>query len=206
MDGRIRAAYYGYYQKSERRVVLNASTGNGTLAHELTHALSHFDFPAMPEWFDEGLASLHEQSEFSEDGLQLRGLWNWRVYHLLHAIKHGRLRPVDALLRENTVRCGQEAVDYAHARYLCLYLQERGLLTHFYRKLRVSIVGDPTGYRTLCALLHADSLEDFDDAFRQWVIDHHKAHRSAIQSTGSGRRPTEEAACLPQPTPLSSFE
>ena len=178
LDGRNNAAYYGYYQKGQRRIVLNFATGNGTLAHELTHALSHVDFPNMPEWFDEGLASLHEQSEFSEDGLKLTGLLNWRIYHLLREIQQKRLRSIQSLIESNNVRSGHEAVDYAHARYLCLYLQERRLLGHFYRKFRASVHEDPSGIRSLCDLLHAETLDDFDNEFRQWVIDLHGATRA----------------------------
>jgi hypothetical protein len=39
LDGRERGAYYGYFQRDELRIVVNLATGDGTLAHELTHAL-----------------------------------------------------------------------------------------------------------------------------------------------------------------------
>ncbi len=171
LDDRQGVAYYGYYQKPARRVVLNIATGNGTLAHELTHTLAHFDFPNMPEWFDEGLASLYEQSEFSDDELTLQGVSNWRIYHLLHAIQRGNLRSLDSLIEAKTVRANQEAIDYAHARYVCLYLQNRGVLSHFYRKFRANVTEDPTGRQTLCELLQTDSLEPIDEDFRAWVVE-----------------------------------
>ena len=153
IDGKSRASYHGYYEKQTRRIVLNIATGNGTLAHELTHALAHFDFPNMPEWFDEGLASLNEQSRFSDDGLQLFGLPNWRINYLLLAMQHGRLRSIHALVTDPAFGTQQEAVDYAQARYLCLYLQERGLLSHFYRKLRANTVHRfPLGYCAVAEL------------------------------------------------------
>ena len=37
---------------------MNIGTGGGTLVHELTHSLIAFDFPHVPDWFNEGLASL----------------------------------------------------------------------------------------------------------------------------------------------------
>jgi hypothetical protein len=169
LDGRQRPNYAGYYERSERRVVVNIATGNGTLAHELTHALAHFDFPAMPEWFDEGLASLAEQSEFSEDGLRLAGVSNWRLNYLQPALKRGQLRSVDSLIADGHVRPGQEAVDYAHARYLCLYLQERNLLAPYYRKFRANAGRDRAGLWTLCQLLGTDSLDTFDQQFREWA-------------------------------------
>ena len=169
-DGRQRANYHGYYQKADRRVVLNISTGNGTLAHELTHALAHFDFPDMPEWFDEGLASLHEESVFSKDGLRLEGVFNWRLNYLLPAIRRNRLQSLDSLIRSRSVRQDSEALDYAHSRYFCLYLQSRQLLSHYYRKFRTNTAQDPTGRQTLCELLRCDSLDEVDRDFRNWAL------------------------------------
>ena len=54
LQHQTRAEYAGLYLRNERLLVLNLATGAGTLAHELTHALAHADFPTMPEWFDEG--------------------------------------------------------------------------------------------------------------------------------------------------------
>ena len=170
LDGNPRAVYSGYYQRAERRVVLNASTGGGTLAHELTHALAHFDFPDMPEWFDEGLSSVYEESVFSRDGLQIRGLSNWRLNHLLPAIRQDRLPDLEAMMASRTVRDGDQAVEYAHARYFCLYLQERQLLSHFYRKYRASAERDPAGIESLKEILQVDSLRDVDQDFRRWVV------------------------------------
>jgi hypothetical protein len=169
LDGRDTEAYYGYYWRPERRIMLNLATGYGTLAHELTHALAHFDFPMMPEWFDEGLAALHEESEFSEDGLHLYGRPNWRGHLLAQALLGGRLQPLDGLLRSGGLRPENEAVDYAHARYLCLFLQERGLLSAYYRKLRLARDQDPTGAETLQKLLNSGSLAEVDRDFRNWA-------------------------------------
>lgn len=170
LDGRERPNYSGYYQRSDRRIVLNISTGRGTLAHELTHALAHFDFPDMPEWFDEGLASLGEESEFSDDGLRLTGISNWRLNYILPELRQNRLRPLQSLIVSGNVRPGYEAVDYAHARYFCLYLQQRQLLGPYYRKFRARVAGDPSGLETLRELLGADSLDAVDRDFRAWLI------------------------------------
>ncbi len=177
LDHRQNAAYYGYYLKSERRIVLDISTGYGTLAHELTHALAHFDFPQMPEWLDEGLASLHEQSEFSDDGLRLIGLPNWRVFHLLYAIRRDQLQPLASLISQKSVRDNQESIDYAHARYFCLYLQQRQLLIPFYRKFRARADNDPTGLESLHILLNVESLTQIDAEFRRWAVETHGSRR-----------------------------
>lgn len=169
-DGTGRGCYSGYYQRNSRRILLNIATGEGTLAHEVTHALAHFDFPGMPEWFDEGLASLHEQCEFTTDGLRLDGLRNWRRNILLGEIRAGRLGSIEQLMTRGAVRGRMESVCYAHARDFCLYLQHRRLLMPFYRKFRAMASKDETGVLTLKELLHVDSLADFDREFRAWVV------------------------------------
>ncbi len=169
-DGRARSEYYGYYRREDRRVMLNASTGTGTLAHELTHALAHFDCPDLPEWFDEGLASLHEESEFSDDGRRILGQPNWRVNHLLLAVRQGELRGLgDLMSGKPAVRIGKESIDYAHARYFCLYLQEQQLLGPYYRKLRAASDRDRAGLETLKGLIAPQSLDDFERDFRKWI-------------------------------------
>ncbi|NQV24597.1 MAG: hypothetical protein HQ518_09540 [Rhodopirellula sp.] len=169
-DRRDTANYYGYYIRTDRRIVVNVGTGDGTLAHELTHALGHVDFPDMPEWFDEGLASLYEEADFSDDGLRLNGLSNWRLNHLLNAMQKRRLGTLESLISSREIREERQAVEYAHARYFCLYLQERGLLPFFYRKFRDRAGSDPSGLRTLCEILGTENLDPIDRNFRQWVI------------------------------------
>lgn len=55
VDRRPAQSYYGYYLRDQRRLVVNVATGAGTLAHELTHALAHFDFPTCPNGSTRGL-------------------------------------------------------------------------------------------------------------------------------------------------------
>jgi len=81
---------YGYYKPNRRTLVMNIATGGGTLVHELTHALIDFDFPDVPPWFNEGLASLHEQCRFREDGSGIDGLENWR----LPALQKAKVSPL----------------------------------------------------------------------------------------------------------------
>ena len=183
VDRRQPDSYYGYYLRPQRRVVVNVSTGGGTLAHELTHALAHVDFPKMPEWFDEGLASLFEQSEFTDNGRRLNGTDNWRVHHILRALHDNHLRPA-AELASGGLRTEHQAIDYAQARYLCLYLQDQQLLEPYYRKLRVQSEVDPTGWNTLAALLDLEKPADVDTDFRRWVVKYHKAQRQKTVSRG----------------------
>lgn len=169
LDNYEPSAYAGYTQRHERRIVFNAATGAGTLSHELAHVLALFDFPAMPEWFDEGLASLHEQAEFSPDGLLLSGGANWRCRLLVDALHNGTLPELESAVRPEAFRGEGEGSNYALVRGLCLYLQERGLLSHFYRKFRANVSRDPSGLATLCELLGASGPGEVDRDFRSWI-------------------------------------
>ena len=193
VDRRQPDSYYGYYLRPQRRVVVNVSTGGGTLAHELTHALAHFDFPNMPEWFDEGLASLFEQSEFSDNGRRLTGSDNWRVHHVLRALHDNHLRTASELAHSG-LRTEHQAIDYAQARYLCLYLQDQQLLEPYYRKLRAQSEIDPTGWNTLAALLDVGKPADVDADFRRWIVKYHKTQR---QKTVSRSRQTLSMKPMP---------
>lgn len=178
-DGLHRDCYAGYYLRDERRIVVNVSTGNGTLAHELTHALAHADCERLPEWFDEGFASLFEQSEFSDDGLQLLGLSNWRIHYLVPALKRDRLPSLDDMISRGEIRSQNEGLDYATARYFCLFLQQRQLLGPFYRKLRQSISTDPSGRGTLLNLFRADDFTAIENEFAEWLRSTYNAHVKA---------------------------
>jgi len=194
LDGRQRANFHGYYVKESRRVILNIATGNGTLAHELTHVLAHFDFPSMPEWFDEGLASLFEQSEFSADELRLQGISNWRLPNITSVIREGRLPPLESFVSARRVRPDHQAIDYAYARYFCLYLQQRRLLEPFYRKFRRAAEEDPNGLQTLHSLLQIDTLAEVEQDFRNWVLDLSGARTFDKPSQPTGSRTSSSPA------------
>lgn len=169
LDGYEPTAYAGYTQRGRRRVVFNAATGLGTLTHELSHVLAVFDFPEMPEWFDEGLAALQEEAVFSSDGLMLAGKVNWRCRQVRAALEAGHLPEIGTVIERRNFRGEAENLNYATARSFCLYLQERGLLSHFYRKLRSAVKDDPSGLATVCELLGVDSVAELDRQFREWI-------------------------------------
>ena len=78
---------FGYYSAEHRALVMNISTGGGTLVHEIVHPFMRVNFPECPAWFNEGLASLYEASV--EKNGHIRGLINWRFKGLERAIKDG---------------------------------------------------------------------------------------------------------------------
>jgi hypothetical protein len=163
---------YGYYKPKLRTLVLNLGTGQGTLLHELTHALADFDFPQMPDWLNEGLASLHEQSRFRADdeGPWIEGLVNWRLRGLQQVTKAGQLRSLAVLLASPTFRGPGEGTNYAQARYFCLYMQERGVLAEFYRAFRRRHADDPRGIKTLAEVFPGVAIEQLDRDFQSWVL------------------------------------
>jgi hypothetical protein len=163
---------YGYYKPGLRTLVMNIGTGGGTLVHELTHALVDFDFPQIPDWFNEGLASLHEQCRFSEgpDGPTIEGLENWRLPGLQKAIRAGQLGSIESLLATDEFRGRREGLNYAQARYFCMYLERRGLLDDFYRLFRDTHAGDPRGSRALATVAPNFSWASLDQQFQQWVL------------------------------------
>jgi hypothetical protein len=169
LDGYEPTAYAGYTQRAQRRLVFNTATGMGTLTHELVHILALFDFPDMPEWFDEGLAALHEESVLSDDRLTLAGVANWRSRLLRSALDAGELPPLSTVVKSRSFRGPGENLNYAQARCFCLFLQERGLLSHFYRKFRAAAADDPSGLSTLCELLGASTARQIDRDFREWI-------------------------------------
>ena len=128
-------------------MAFNLATGGGTLTHELTHALVDFDFPEVPAWFNEGLASLHEQCRFRSDP-RARGSRGWStggLPPLRKLAESGQLRPLEALLAERNFRGPREGTNYAQARYFCMYMQKKGVLEEFYRTFRDDRAADPRG-------------------------------------------------------------
>jgi hypothetical protein len=162
---------YGYYKPHLRTLVMNIGTGGGTLVHELTHALIDFDFPRVPAWFNEGLASLHEQCHIRPDETGIDGLVNWRLDGLQKALAAGRLRSLASLIGDDDFRGPQETTNYAQARYFCLYLQERGLLEKFYRRFRANQQHDPLGVQAVAQIFPDRNWESLDADFRRWAAE-----------------------------------
>lgn len=160
---------FGFYMSRERKMVMNIATGTGTLAHELVHPLLAEDFPDVPSWFNEGFASLFEQS--GTRGAKIVGDVNWRLPGLLKALKAGKGVALADLLATSTEQFygDERGINYATARYLCYYLQEHGQLIGFYRDFKAAAKEDPTGARTL-EKSTGKSLADLDKSWREWVL------------------------------------
>lgn len=166
--GDRKVSVYGYYKPSLRTMLMNISTGGGTLVHELTHALLDFDFPEIPDWFNEGLASLHEQCRFRPDESGIEGLVNWRLTALQKAIADGQLRRLEELIGRGDFRGRLEPLNYAQARYFCMYLQEKQVLGKFYATFRASHSKDRWGLTSVQAMFPDTTWDDLNSDFRRW--------------------------------------
>lgn len=158
---------YGYYSPAAEALVMNIGPGAGTLSHEVVHPYMEANFPSVPAWFNEGLASLYERP--TERGGRIWGLPNWRLPNLKRQLRAGTLPSIRTLLA--TTRDGFYDADYdsyAFARYLLLYLQEQGKLRDFYQRF-VADTKDPTGQAALEAVL-GEKLDTFEPKWRKWTL------------------------------------
>jgi hypothetical protein len=161
---------YGYYSPTHEALVMNIATGGGTLVHELVHPFMAANFPACPSWFNEGLASLYEQS--ASRGGKIVGLTNWRLPGLQEAIRDGDVPSFRRLCAsgERPFYDEDPGTNYAQARYLCFWLQEHGLLERFYRQFRAAAARDPGGFHTLEKVVGTSDMVEFQDEWEKYVM------------------------------------
>ncbi|HWA06107.1 MAG TPA: hypothetical protein VG961_06130 [Ignavibacteria bacterium] len=159
---------YGYYKPSERTMLMNINTGTGTLVHEMTHALARYDFPDIPSWFNEGLGSLYERCSLNNK--TILGYVNWRLPALQDAIADKSYTSLEKLMKTNWEEfygVGSD-VNYSQARYLCMYLQEQGLLKEYYKHFRDTFNSDNTGI-TQMEKITGKSISELDADYVAWV-------------------------------------
>jgi hypothetical protein len=152
----VSPATLGYtYQEDFSTVAVSHGAQAGTLQHELFHLLVRRSFGDVPQWLDEGTASLYEAAA-RKGGVYL-GQPNWRGTLLR---QFANMRPplakvisspwfsFDRVDAANEARwdadytADQVAVFLATARYFAFYLQERGKLGDVYRAFQAR---DPGG-------------------------------------------------------------
>jgi len=162
---------FGYYSATNHALIMNIGTGGGTLVHEIVHPFMRANFPNCPAWFNEGLASLYEASV--EKNGHIQGLINWRFKGLEKAIKEGRtisFQQLTSMSEAQFYRGTSYSEHYAQARYLCYYLQEKGLLVKFYLQFVANSERDPTGYATLKRVLAENDMEVFTREWERFVV------------------------------------
>jgi hypothetical protein len=171
LTGELPDTVYGFYSRTHGGLFMNISTGGGTLVHEIVHPYVEADFPNAPPWLNEGLGSLFEQSA-EVDG-HIIGRTNWRLAGIQDAIRDKRVPTFRTLtaLGDNAFYADRTGVNYAQARYLMYYLQQKGLLRELYVRFRANRAKDPTGYQTLMAVLGERDMKKFQGAWEAYVAD-----------------------------------
>ena len=161
---------YGYYSSAHKALIMNIATGGGTLVHEIVHPFMEANFSACPAWLNEGLGSLYEQSG-EVDG-HIHGFTNWRLPGLQQAIKAGRVPSFRSLTALGTrdFYDTDKGTNYSQSRYLCYYLQQKGLLIKFYREFHLAQKRDPTGYQSLKKILGEADMQRFKTKWQQFVL------------------------------------
>ncbi len=187
---------FGYYSHKHRALIMNIETGGGTLVHEIVHPFIASNFPECPAWFNEGLASLYEQCR--EHRGRIWGRTNWRLEGLQKAIKPEEKEeeepgeeateeleeepyvvpkppPFKRLMNTSTFAFYEldPGTNYSQARYLCYYLQQRGLLNKYYHQFRRNVRNDPSGYETLKAVLEIRDdahMDAFQKVWEEWIL------------------------------------
>lgn len=162
---------YGYYSSEHKSLIMNISTGGGTLVHEIVHPFMEANFPSCPAWLNEGLGSLYEQC--GEENGHIHGYVNWRLPGLQKAIKAGEVGSFKQLLAMNVNEFygDTQGVNYAQARYLCYYLQQKGLLVKFYKQFLANRKTDPTGYETLKSVLGETDMQQFQRNWQKFILE-----------------------------------
>jgi hypothetical protein len=162
---------YGYYSSAHHALIMNIETGGGTLVHEIVHPFMEANFPACPPWLNEGMGSLYEQC--GDANGHIHGFTNWRLPGLQRAIRSKAVPSFKELTAMDADAFYNEdkGVNYAQARYLCYYLQERGVLVKFYQEFQARQKEDPGGYLTLKKILAETDMDAFKTKWERYVLD-----------------------------------
>jgi len=161
---------YGFSSPRHKALIMNIATGGGTLVHEIVHPFVRSNFPDCPSWLNEGLGSLYEQCGGKGD--KIVGYTNWRLAGLQKFIKAKKLPSFKELTSTTDFEFynKDKGSNYSQSRYLCYYLQEKGLLKKFYHEFYKNRKEDPTGYNTLKKILDTDDMEKFQKGWEEYVM------------------------------------
>jgi hypothetical protein len=161
---------YGYYSSVHKALIMNIETGGGTLVHEIVHPFMEANFPDCPPWLNEGLGSLYEQC--GDENGHIHGFTNWRLPGLQKAIRAKQVPSFKELtaMDANAFYNEDKGVNYAQARYLCFYLQEKGVLVKFYQAFHTRQKEDPGGFKTLQGALAETDMDVFKSKWEKYVL------------------------------------
>jgi hypothetical protein len=151
----------------------------GTFAHELFHVMVRNNFGDIPPFLDEGMAALYEVSRF--EGNRAVGVPNWRGAILSKARgERPRIKDLVQMNRsafddiagpsDQLVPGEKQSANHATARYLILYLQQRGELLPVYKAFLNRKVNDRPAAQSVLLLesVLGRSLDTVDAEFAAW--------------------------------------
>jgi hypothetical protein len=97
---------------------------------------------------------------------------NWRLKGLQESIRNDAVPSFKELMSMNAHQfyTQDKGTNYGQARYLCYYLQEKGLLVTFYHEFYKNRDKDPTGYETLKQILMIKDIERFKNEWEAYVL------------------------------------
>ena len=129
---------WGFYLPDRRLAIANLGASIGNLRHELVHPLLGDDYPDIPAWLNEGIASLYGSATPGKHGFSF--LVNYRLRDLQHALASNTLPTLAALTKTTSADLhGDDAMMYyAYARYVLLYADRKGTLRELYAELRAN--------------------------------------------------------------------
>ena len=161
---------YGYYSSTHKALIMNIATGGGTLVHEIVHPFMEANFPACPPWLNEGLGSLYEQC--GEENGHIHGFVNWRLNGLQKAIRAGTVPSFKTLTAMDTSAFynDDKGTNYSQSRYLCYYMQEKGVLVKFYQEFLAHQKEDPSGFKNLQKVLAETDMDAFKRKWEKYVL------------------------------------
>ncbi len=161
---------FGYFSYQHKSLIMNIATGGGTLVHEIVHPFMHANFPDCPSWLNEGMGSLYEQC--GDRNGHIWGYTNWRLAGLQQSIRKGKVPSFKELASMDSDKFYNDdrGTNYGQSRYLCYYLQEKGLLVKFYRDFVANQKDDPTGYQTLQKVLGEEDMDAFKKKWEAFVL------------------------------------
>jgi hypothetical protein len=162
---------YGYYSSTHKALIMNIETGGGTLVHEIVHPFMEANFAACPPWLNEGLGSLYEQC--GEVNGHIHGFTNWRLPGIQRAIAAKNVPSFKALteMDASAFYTDDKGTNYAQSRYLCYYLQEKGLLVKFYQEFHARQKEDPSGFKSLQKVLAESDMNAFKTKWETYVLE-----------------------------------
>jgi hypothetical protein len=161
----------GVYEHPKRRIVI--ADPDVPLRHEWTHAMhfAHMERLGQPHamWVQEGLAALYERYEIAADG----------AITFLPTERHDVARKAASNRKGLTVASmaamepdpfmAKSQTTYPVARSVFEFMADRGKLRAWYRRYVETFAKDPTG-RAAIESTFGMSVEDFDRAWREWVL------------------------------------